>query len=74
MEAIMQTLNTEQTSLWTSNRATTTLYELIASINEEIPPNKDWLVVDIVLDLLKTGKIRFLESMDESAPSTSFMH
>ena len=41
---------------------TTTLGELISTINEEVEPEEDRLVAEVVLHLLETGRIRFLNS------------
>ena len=38
----------------------TTLYELIEAICEEVPPEEDWVVNEVVLHLLRTGQIRFV--------------
>lgn len=40
----------------------TTLYDLIAAINEEIMPEEDWAVTDAVLELFETGRARFLSA------------
>jgi hypothetical protein len=39
----------------------TTLYELIGAINEEIPPEDDWLVTDVVLHLLNNPSVKLLK-------------
>jgi hypothetical protein len=39
----------------------TTLYDLVEAINEEVGPEEDHLVSEIVLDLLDRGRIRFLD-------------
>lgn len=38
----------------------TTLGELIEAIEEEVEPEEDHLVAEVVLHLLETGRIRFL--------------
>ncbi len=38
---------------------TTTLYELIEAINEELQPGEEELVGKVVLDLAERGKITF---------------
>ena len=37
----------------------TTLYELIASINENVSPEEDWIVTEAVLELLETDQVKF---------------
>jgi len=49
------------------NSVRTTLYELIAEINEDILPEEDWVVTDAVLDLFETGRARFLAAIDSDA-------
>jgi predicted DNA-binding protein len=43
------------------NISMTTLYELLEAIEEEIKPDEDWMVSEIVLNLFNSGKIRFTE-------------
>jgi hypothetical protein len=38
----------------------TTLYDLIAAMQATVEPSEDALVVDTVVHLLRTGRIRFL--------------
>ena len=38
---------------------TTTLYELIKAIGEEMQPGEDWLVAETVFHLFATGKVKF---------------
>jgi hypothetical protein len=38
----------------------TTLYELIAAINEDVLPEEDWIVTDAVYELFETGQAKFL--------------
>jgi hypothetical protein len=42
------------------SRIETTLYELIDSINEEILPGEENLVVEVVQHMFDTGKITFI--------------
>jgi len=42
------------------NSVHTTLYELIATINEDILSEEDWIVTDTVLEFFKTGQAKFL--------------
>lgn len=46
---------------------TTTLGELISAINEEVEPQEDRLRAEIVLHLLETGRVRFLNAMGRLA-------
>lgn len=43
----------------------TTLYELIEAICEEVPPEEDWVVNEVVLHLLKTGQIKFADHSED---------
>ena len=38
----------------------TTLYELIGALNQEVQPEEDWIVTDVVLDLFESGQAKFL--------------
>ena len=38
----------------------TNLFELIDAIHEELNPEEDWIATSIILDLIDTGKMRFL--------------
>jgi hypothetical protein len=42
----------------------TTLYDLIEAINNEVPPEEEALVVAAVIDLFKSGRVRFLSDQD----------
>jgi hypothetical protein len=44
---------------------TTTLGELIEAINEEVEPEEDHLLDEVVLHLLESGRIRFLNPAGE---------
>ena len=37
----------------------TTLYDLIAAINEDVSPDEDWIVTEAVLELLETNQTKF---------------
>jgi hypothetical protein len=43
----------------------TSFYGLIAAINEEVRPEEDWLVTAVVLDLIRTKRVRCQSSMDK---------
>lgn len=38
---------------------TTTLYELMEAVQEEVSPNEEGLVARVVADLMNSGRIRF---------------
>ena len=42
------------------NTVQTTLYELIAAINEDVLPEEDWVVTDAILELFESGRAKFL--------------
>ncbi len=42
----------------------TTLYELIAALNEDVLPEEDWVVTDAVLELFETGRAKLLAATD----------
>lgn len=44
---------------------TTTLVQLIEAINEEVEPEEDHLVAEVMLHLLESGRIRFLNPTGE---------
>ena len=41
----------------------TTLYDLIAAVNETLAPNEDRIVTEIVMDLLNTANARNVNSL-----------
>ena len=41
----------------------TTLYDLVATIQDDIGPEDDALIVNTVTDWIRTGKIRFLNEI-----------
>ena len=43
-----------------SNTTRTTLYELVEAINEQVLPEEDWIVTNVVLELLETGRVDYL--------------
>ena len=63
----MQQVARAYSALEQTHSESTTLRELIEAINEEVPPEKDHLVAQIVLDLLDTGRIKFINPMGELA-------
>lgn len=46
---------------------TTTLRDLIGAIQEEVEPEEDHLIAEVVLDLVDTGRIRFLNPKGDIA-------
>jgi hypothetical protein len=42
------------------NTVETTLYELIAAINEDVLPEEDRVVTDAILELFESGRAKFL--------------
>ena len=60
MEAIAHDLQMEETIHPELSIIETNLFELIGAINEEVAPGEDWMVTEIVSDLMETGKISFL--------------
>jgi len=59
MQPVPQVLPRPERTLARSTTITTTLYELIEAISEEVQSGEDWMVSDVVLDLLDTSHIRF---------------
>ena len=61
MEAAIKIYHTEEQALPELNTLeATTLYDLVEAISEEVEPEDDWLVTEIVLDLfLKKQNIFF---------------
>jgi len=45
---------------------TTSLYELIEAVQNAVGPENDDLVVAIVMDLLRSGRIKFLRHTGEN--------
>jgi hypothetical protein len=41
------------------NRIQTTLYDLIAGVNETVKPNDDRFVAEILMDMLNAGHAKF---------------
>ena len=59
MQPVPQVLPIPERTLARSTTITTTLYELIEAISEEVQLGEDWLVNEVVLDLLDTSHTRF---------------
>jgi len=45
----------------------TTLHDLIVAVNEEVEPEEDGLVGEVVSDMLDAGQIKFLDPMGKLA-------
>ena len=43
----------------------TTLYDLIAALNEQVEPWEEDLVIDAVVDLCNTGRLHFLNMPED---------
>jgi hypothetical protein len=52
----------------------TTLYELIAALNEDVLPDEDWVVTDAVLELFETGQAKFLAATELVRKKTFIYH
>ena len=61
MEALAHDLYTKETIHTELSVIETTWSDLIRAINEEVEPEEDWLVAEVVLDLINKGRIRFLD-------------
>lgn len=61
MEAMIQSIFKSEHQNLEQRSSMTTLYELLEVIEEEIKPDEDWMVSEIVLNLFNSGKIRFTE-------------
>ena len=59
MQPVPQVLPRPERTLARSTTITTTLYELIEAISEEVQSGEGWMVSEVVLDLLDTSHIRF---------------
>jgi hypothetical protein len=62
MKMMDQTFNAGMQVGGELNSVQTTLYELVAAINEDVLPEEDWIVTDAVLDLFETGQAKFLSA------------
>lgn len=62
MEAAIQIHRSEEPAYPRFSTIQTTLYELIEALNEELEPEEDWLVTEVILDFLFKGQIRSLSS------------
>jgi hypothetical protein len=60
MEILSQTFNSGRQISKELSIVQTTLYDLIAAINEDVMPEEDWVVTNAVLELFKTGQAKFL--------------
>jgi hypothetical protein len=61
MKSMNKTLNSVRSAAGKGlNTTRTTLYELVAAINEQVLPEEDWIVTDVVFELLDTGRVEFI--------------
>jgi hypothetical protein len=63
MRQISNAFSRSKASEGESVTITTTFGDLIAALNEGVKPEKDDLVFQIVIHLIKTGRIKFHESL-----------
>jgi hypothetical protein len=47
-----------------ANIITTTLYDLMEAVQEEVSPDEEGLVARVVADILNSGRIRFVGDAD----------
>jgi len=57
---MVKTFQTRRLAYQNAAPIRTTLYELIEAICEEVPPEENWVVNEVVLHLLRTGQIRLV--------------
>ena len=62
MEAIAETLHTAELEYPGFTTIKSNLYELIEAVGEEVEPGEDQLVAEVVLHLLDTGQVSFLDA------------
>jgi hypothetical protein len=63
MRQISNAFSRSKASEGESVTITTTFGDLIAALNEGVKPEEDDLVFQIVIHLIKTGRIKFHESL-----------
>ena len=63
MQLMAQTLPAMELTHPELNTITSTLYELIETVSEEVQPGEDRLVNETVLHLFDTGQVKFSEKM-----------
>ena len=75
MEATAQSFDTVEQAPRVLTTVKTTLYDLIEAISDQVQPEQDWLVVEAVLDLIDTGRVKIPGSIEESiSPEGHFLH
>jgi hypothetical protein len=62
MQAIAQIISPREAPRQPSTTITTTLYDLIETIHDEVPPGEEGLVTAVVADLLNSRRIRFIDN------------
>lgn len=61
MQATVTPMMPKSTSIPAKSTAiTTSLYDLVAAISDEVGPNEDYLVTATVMHLLQSGRVKFL--------------
>jgi hypothetical protein len=60
MQASARTASAKEAHYQPSTTVTTTLYDLIETIDNEVPPGEEGLVTAVVADLLNSRRIRFI--------------
>jgi predicted DNA-binding protein len=60
MEPETQYFSAVESRSLSSRTIRTTLYNLVEAINEELEPGEDWMISAALVDLVRTGRLRFL--------------
>jgi hypothetical protein len=60
MEILSQTANSGRQGSKELSIVQTTLYDLIAAINEDVLPEEDWIIPHAVFELFATGQAKFI--------------
>ena len=58
MEALAQDICRDKTAYPQFGAVETTIYEIIEAICNEVEPEEDWLVTEVVLSMVKNSRIR----------------
>ena len=61
MQPAVQTQLYESTSI---SPIRTTLYDLIEAVQDEVEPNEERMIADVVMHLLATGQVRFIRDFN----------
>jgi hypothetical protein len=60
MNALAHVMDTMTPDLQETGTTTSSLYDLIEAISEEVRPGEDELIVEAVLNLMKSGQIKWV--------------